>query len=74
MEIYVTTGARYFPQFGPFVVPEGVWTKRLSTAPSGALRLRAERRCHGAFFEALINMTVSDLSGTDRMRTSASEP
>ncbi len=71
MEIYLTTGARCLPQFGPFAVPEGVWTKRWPTASVGALRPRGG---HRVFFRALHNMIGSDLSGTDRMRTSAPEP
>lgn len=69
MEIYMTTGARCFPQFGPFAVPGGVWAKRVPTAPSGALRLRA-----GRLHRALISMTCSDLPATDRMGMSAAEP
>lgn len=74
MEIYTNTGARCFPQSGSFVVPGGVWAKRLPTAPSGARRLRTGLRCHGAFHGALISMTGSDLQVTDRMRMSAPEP
>ncbi|MDQ3760514.1 MAG: hypothetical protein M3460_02075 [Actinomycetota bacterium] len=70
MKIYMSTGARYFPQFGPVAVSGKVWSERLLTAPSGAFRLRAGHRFH----RTLINLTGSDLSVTDRMRTSASEP
>lgn len=62
MEMYMTTGARCFPQFGPLAVPGGVWTKRVPTAPSGAHRLRT------------VHPNGSDLQVTDRTRMSASEP
>ena len=69
MEIYMTTGARCFPQFGPFVVPGAVWSKRLPTAPSGALRPRA-----GRLHRPLVHLTCSDLPVFDRMGMSAAEP
>lgn len=70
MEIYTTTGARCFPQRGHLAMPGEVWSKRLPTAPTGALRLRAGR----SFHRTVNNPTGIDLSLTDRMRTSASEP
>jgi hypothetical protein len=70
MEIYLTTGARCFPQCGHLAMSAEVWSKRLLTAPSGASRLRAGR----SFHRTVINPTGTDLPVTDRMRTSASEP
>jgi hypothetical protein len=70
MEICTTTGARCFPQRGHLAMPGEVWSKRLPTAPIGALRLRAGR----SFHRTVINPTGIDLLVTDRMRTSASEP
>jgi hypothetical protein len=74
MEMCMTTGARYLPQFGPLGVPGVIWPERMLTVPSGALRLRAGRPLHRAFSGAQFNPTGSDLPVTDRMRTSASEP
>jgi hypothetical protein len=70
MEICTTTGARCFPQRGHLAMPGEVWSKRLPTAPSGVPRLRAGRSLH----RSVINPTGTDLSVTNRMRTSASEP
>ncbi|MGH3898636.1 MAG: hypothetical protein ACRDTA_10350 [Pseudonocardiaceae bacterium] len=74
MEICMTTGARYFPQCGHLAVSGQVWSKRLLTAPTGALRLRAGRPFHGTFCVAQVNPIGIDLPVTDRMRRSASEP
>ena len=70
MEISMTTGARYFPQFGPLAMPGGIQSKRPRTAPIGARWLLAERPFH----PVLINPTGSDLPLTDRLQKSASEP
>lgn len=69
MEITMTTGARYFPQFGPLAAPGEVWSERVLMAPS-----RARQLCPGRFHRALINPIGIDLLVTDRMRRSASEP
>ncbi|MDQ2790735.1 MAG: hypothetical protein DLM60_09475 [Pseudonocardiales bacterium] len=74
MEIYMTIGARYFPQCGSVGVPGGIWSKRLRTAPSGVLRRSAGHRLHLARFGAQVSTTGIDLLVTDRMHMSASEP
>ena len=70
MEITMTTGARYFPEFGPLAAPDSVWSERVRTAPFGAPQLCAGRPFHGA----LANLIGIDLPVTDHMRASASEP
>ena len=70
MEITMTTGTRYFPEFGPLAAPDEVWSERVRTAPSGALQLCAGRPFHGA----LANLIGIDLPVTERMRASAAEP
>ncbi len=70
MEITMTTGARYFPQFGPLAAPGELWSGCVLTAPWRARQLCVGRSFHGA----LINPIGSDLPVTDRMRRSASEP
>lgn len=73
-EICMLTGARCLPQRGHLPVPGELWSKRLLSAPSGALRSRAGRSFPGASYGAQVNPTGIDLPVTDRMRTSASEP
>jgi hypothetical protein len=70
MEMYMTTGARCFPHLGLVAVSGGIQSKRPRTAPMSARWLLAERPFH----PVLINSTGIDLSVTDRMRMSASEP
>jgi hypothetical protein len=70
MEMTMTTGARYFPRFGPFAVLGGIQSMRPRTAPIGVRWLLAERPFH----PVLINPTGSDLPVTDRTQKSASEP
>ncbi len=70
MELCTAPGACYFPQCGHRIVPAGVWSQRLRSAPTGALRLRAGRLIH----RTLINPIGIDLPVTDRTRRSASEP
>lgn len=74
MEMCMTTGARYFPRWGPVAARGGIWSERLRTVPSGALRRRAGHPSHRAFYGARVNPTGIDLPVTDRMRMSASEP
>jgi hypothetical protein len=69
MEITMTTGARYFPQFGPFAARGEFWSGCVLAAPFSGRRLRA-----GRFHGALINSIGTDLPVTDRMRRSAAEP
>jgi hypothetical protein len=69
MEITMTTGARYFPQFGPLAARGEFWSGCVLAAPSGVRRLRT-----GRFHGALINPIGTDLPVTDRMRASAAEP
>ncbi|HEV7829669.1 MAG TPA: hypothetical protein VGP04_12630 [Pseudonocardiaceae bacterium] len=70
MEMNTASGARYFLKRGLHAVYGGIQSKRLRTAPRGARWLLAERPFH----PVLINSTGIDLSVTDRMRMSASEP
>ncbi|MGH3781093.1 MAG: hypothetical protein ACRDRO_10830 [Pseudonocardiaceae bacterium] len=70
----MTTGARYFPQCGSVGVPGGIWSKRLRSVPSGALRRSAGRRFHWVHYRALVSPTGIDLLVTRRMHMSASEP
>ena len=70
MEMSMTVGARYLPQFGPLTVLGGIQSKRPRTAPYGVRWLLAERPFH----PVPINPTGSDLPVTDRTQKSASEP
>jgi len=70
----VTTGARYFPQREPVVVPGRIRSERLLTGLSGAFRLRVGLPFHRVCYRARVNPTGIDLPVTDRMRMSASEP
>ena len=70
MEMTKTSGARYFPQYGPPAASGGIQSQRLRLVPSGARWLVAGRPFHSA----PINPTGIDLPTTDRVRMSASEP
>jgi hypothetical protein len=70
MEMNTTTGARCFSQFGLIAVSGGIQSKRPRTAPMSARWLFAERPFH----PVLINPNGSDLTVTDRLHKSASEP
>jgi hypothetical protein len=63
MEMTITRGVRYFPQYGPFAVSGGVQSERLRWSFAGR-----------PFHPAPINPTGIDLQTTDRVRMSASEP
>jgi hypothetical protein len=74
MEISMTTGARYFPQFGPLAVSGEVVARRSLIAPMGALRQHATHLVRWAPDRVLLSPTGIDLPVPDRMRMSASEP
>ncbi len=73
MEMSITSGACDLNKLGALGVPGRIWSQRLLTAPSGALRLHAGSSFR-ARYGALVHPTGIDLPVTDRMRLSASEP
>ncbi|HEV7451965.1 MAG TPA: hypothetical protein VGO16_11365 [Pseudonocardiaceae bacterium] len=69
MEITMTTGARYLPEFGPLAARGEFSSGCILTAPPSNRWLRARR-----FHDALINPIGTDLPVIYRMRRFAAEP